>query len=129
MYIFVNAMKIQEIVNRVKKIILHYELSAATFADKIGVQRSSISHLLKGRNKPSLDFILKVIEAFPDVDLNWLLFGNGSFLEGLSENQEPSSFVPIEKNNIDPGTNTKEKEIDRIVVLYKDGTFKTYRED
>lgn len=129
MYIFVNAMKIQEIVNRVKKIILHYELSAATFADKIGVQRSSISHLLKGRNKPSLDFILKVIEAFPDVDLNWLLFGNGSFLESPSENQEPPSFVPIEKNNIDPGTNTKEKEIDRIVVLYKDGTFKTYRED
>ena len=49
------------------------------FADKIGVQRSSISHILSGRNKPSLDFILKVTNEFTDVDIYWLLNGKGSF--------------------------------------------------
>jgi transcriptional regulator with XRE-family HTH domain len=45
------------------------------FADKIGVQRSSLSHLLSGRNKPSLDFILKILDVFPDVDLYWMING------------------------------------------------------
>jgi transcriptional regulator with XRE-family HTH domain len=49
------------------------------FADKIGVQRSSLSHLLSGRNKPSLDFILKILDVFPDVDLYWMINGKGSF--------------------------------------------------
>jgi hypothetical protein len=39
------------------------------------VQRSSLSHLLSGRNKPSLDFILKIVDVFPDVDLYWILNG------------------------------------------------------
>ena len=57
----------------------HHELSASLFADKIGVQRSSISHILSGRNKPSLDFILKITTEFEDVDLQWLINGVGFF--------------------------------------------------
>jgi plasmid maintenance system antidote protein VapI len=53
----------------------YYGLNASAFADKIGVQRSSLSHLLSGRNKPSLDFILKIVDVFPDVDLYWILNG------------------------------------------------------
>ena len=60
---------------RLEKIISYYDLSAAAFADAIGVQRSSISHLLSGRNKPSLDFVLKVIQQYPEVNLYWLLNG------------------------------------------------------
>ena len=48
-------------------------LSASAFADKIEVQRSSISHILSGRNKPSLEFIQKVLTAFPKVSSDWLL--------------------------------------------------------
>jgi transcriptional regulator with XRE-family HTH domain len=55
----------------VLKLYCYYYLNASAFADKIGVQRSSLSHLLSGRNKPSLDFILKIVDVFPDVDLYW----------------------------------------------------------
>ncbi len=68
-----------EFIKRLENIIEYYNLNASSFADKIGVQRSSLSHLLSGRNKPSLDFILKIDEEFPEVDLYWLLNGIGSF--------------------------------------------------
>jgi transcriptional regulator with XRE-family HTH domain len=63
----------------------YYGLNASAFADKIGVQRSSLSHLLSGRNKPSLDFILKILDVFPDVDLYWMING-----KVVSQNSEPS---------------------------------------
>ena len=68
-----------DFIKRLEIILDYYALSASGFADKIGVQRSSLSHLLSGRNKPSLDFILKIIEIFPDVDLYWILNGVGNF--------------------------------------------------
>ena len=75
----------------------YYSLSASAFADKIDVQRSSISHLLSGRNKPSLDFILKVIEVFPDVDLYWILNGKGTFPKSEQKIEEKRS-PPILEN-------------------------------
>lgn len=68
-------------VNRLEFILHNYDYSASSFADKIGVQRSSLSHLLSGRNKPSLDFILKINEAFPELSLEWLIKGTGNYLE------------------------------------------------
>ena len=52
---------IEDFIKRLEKILDYYSLTASSFADKIGVQRSSMSHLLSGRNKPSLDFILKIL--------------------------------------------------------------------
>ena len=60
---------------RIEKIIKENSLSASQFADKIGVPRSGLSHVLKGRNKPSLDYVLKILEAFPQIDSAWLLTG------------------------------------------------------
>ncbi|WP_025124354.1 helix-turn-helix domain-containing protein [Myroides odoratimimus] len=68
-------------VNRLEFILHNYDYSASSFADKVGVQRSSLSHLLSGRNKPSLDFILKINEAFPELSLEWLIKGTGNYLE------------------------------------------------
>ncbi|TDO71235.1 helix-turn-helix protein [Flavobacterium chryseum] len=70
---------IDDFVKRLEIILDYYGLNASSFADKIGVQRSSMSHLLSGRNKPSLDFVLKILDVFPDVDLYWILNGKGSF--------------------------------------------------
>ncbi|HAE71921.1 MAG TPA: transcriptional regulator, partial [Flavobacteriaceae bacterium] len=78
-----------DFIKRLQIIIDYYQLSAATLADKIDVQRSSISHLLSGRNKPSLDFVLKLIKQFPEVNLYWLLNGLGNFPATLSENFQP----------------------------------------
>lgn len=80
-------LNIDEFVKRLEIIFDYYGLTASSFADKINVQRSSISHLLSGRNKPSLDFIMKLIETFPEVDLIWILNGTGKF---------PKSEYPIQ---------------------------------
>ena len=71
---------------RLQKIMDEYELNATNFADEIDVGRSSISHILSGRNKPSLEFVMKVIEAFPEVELYWLLNGKGTFPKKKSDN-------------------------------------------
>ena len=86
-----------DFVKRLETIFDYYGLTASSFADKINVQRSSISHLLSGRNKPSLDFILKVMESFPDVELLWLLNGKGNFPKGENSNLEKSDSSSIQK--------------------------------
>ncbi|MGB2760210.1 helix-turn-helix transcriptional regulator [Maribacter stanieri] len=108
---------------RLKTILAHKELSSAAFADLIDVQRSSISHLLNGRNKPSLEFIMKIDEAFSEVDLQWLLYGEGDFPKSENKNQIHSSN---NKNQFEHNSN--HKTLERIVMFYTDGTFKTYTE-
>src|SRR5680860_596133 len=72
-----------EFIERLEHLFQYYDLNASAFADKIQVQRSSISHLLSGRNKPSLEFVLKVVKNFPEVNLYWLLNGKEHFLRKL----------------------------------------------
>jgi transcriptional regulator with XRE-family HTH domain len=69
----------EDFIKRLEIMLEYYGLNASSFAVKIGVQRSSLSHLLSGRNKPSLDFILKIIDVFPEIDLYWVLNGRGNF--------------------------------------------------
>ena len=109
-----------EFTTRIKKVMDHHELSASLFADKIGVQRSSISHILSGRNKPSLDFILKITTEFEDVDLQWLINGVGFFPKNSvqKEGTPTPSFLATNAND--------GKKIQRIVVFYNDGTFDEY---
>jgi len=66
--------------DRITKVIEFSELTPAEFAEEIGVQRSSISHIISGRNKPSLDFITKIKTAFPQFEWNWLITGEGEML-------------------------------------------------
>lgn len=106
--------------NRIKKLMEYHQLSASLFADKIGVQRSSISHILSGRNKPSLDFIIKITAHFKDVDIQWLLNGIGSFPKKTeSVSTTPTLFSSKTQNS--------SKKINRIVVFYDDGTFEEYQ--
>lgn len=90
---------IDDFVKRLEIILDYYSLNASSFADKIGVQRSSMSHLLSGRNKPSLDFVMKILEVFPEVDLYWILVGKGNFPKSEIETlqfQENTSNLKIE---------------------------------
>ncbi|EKT3957348.1 helix-turn-helix domain-containing protein [Flavobacterium psychrophilum] len=153
---------IDDFIKRLEIILDYYGLSASGFADKVGVQRSSLSHLLSGRNKPSLDLILKINENFPEVDLYWILNGKGNFPE-LEIKTEPNiqNTTPILNSNIEENmpedfpnlfsdedqniknpvfeniknnfsntgntSNAKHNsEIERIVVFYKNGSFKNY---
>jgi len=76
LFIFVN--KYQGMQKRINRIMNDKKLSASQISAMIGVQRSSISHILSGRNKPSLDFIQKLLNAFPDLNPAWLILGKGS---------------------------------------------------
>lgn len=146
---------IEDFVKRLELLLDYYSLNASSFADKIGVQRSSLSHLLSGRNKPSLDFILKILEVYPEVDLYWILNGKGTFPasdkkqisstlnEDVAKKTEETTLfttdlfsnnkeVATPKSEIkDEPSNTiadsfPEVEIDKIVVFYTDGSFKCY---
>jgi transcriptional regulator with XRE-family HTH domain len=66
---------------RILKLIETEKISAAEFADKIGVQRSNVSHILNGRNNPGFSFIQKILETFPSINSRWLLTGEGVMYE------------------------------------------------
>lgn len=77
--------------DRISKIIEYSKLSSSEFADEIDVQRSSISHITSGRNKPSLDFLVKVKEHFPELEWEWIINGNGEMLNSDTEKSEKKS--------------------------------------
>ena len=137
----VNSAKFSE---RLQKIMEEYDLNATSFADQIEVGRSSISHILSGRNKPSLEFVMKVIDAFPEVELYWLLNGKGNFPKNekpsprteilkISETEKKSTEETIPNSSSSESAITRSnfssngKEINRIVIFYEDGTFESFQ--
>ncbi|MDA8971301.1 helix-turn-helix transcriptional regulator [Flavobacteriaceae bacterium] len=122
---------------RLQKILDFYGVTATLFSEKIAFNRSTISHLLSGRNKPSLEFVMKVLQTYPEVDLYWLLYGKGSFPTPL--NKVNTQIKATNKQNTLPGVeaensvfenmalkNSNTSAIERIILCYKDGTFKQY---
>lgn len=130
-------------IDRIKEIIKKSGLSNADFSDRIGVQKSSLSHVLSERNKPSLDFVLKILEALPEINSDWLLFGKSS----LASQKLPSDtsvsideISPIEtsiKPNLSSKNITSNHEgmiqnskssgsVDKIVIFYKNGSFEVW---
>ena len=78
---------------RINLILKSRNLNAAQFADEIGVQRSSVSHILTGRNNASLDFLLKVLTRYPEIDTDWLLTGKGVMVRSSSLSSKNISEV------------------------------------
>ena len=70
-------MEFAEMKDRIAHIIRAKNLTAAEFAVRLGIQPSNISHLLSGRNNPSLDFVKKLKETYPEYSLDWIVFGRG----------------------------------------------------
>ena len=167
--------------DRINQFLAHESISPAEFADKIGVQRSSVSHVLNGRNYPSAAFIQKMLSSYKALDPRWLLLGEGTMFEVQSvQAKEPqilqfseekralkaqsttiSGALPeVDVNKSEPIINKElpieeqllsqvktvspveavpppkgselllpepsEKEVDRIVMFYKDKTFTAY---
>ena len=82
--------------DRIEKLLAAEQLTSAKFADTIGVQRSSVSHILSGRNKPSLDFITKILETFTSINPDWLIMGKGKMYKKEENNlfEQPVSKKP-----------------------------------
>ena len=129
-----------DISNRIQELIRKNQLNAAKFADRIGVQRSNLSHVLTGRNKPGLDFIEKVLLEFPDIDANWLISGKKQLGEGAgraitNENLQTTSVgdenLPDNSERKNPSTSVQSgkesAKVDKIIVFYKDNTFEEFK--
>ena len=139
---------------RLEYLMSYYNLSPAKFAEKIGVQRSSISHIISGRNKPSYDFILKILETFTDLNAEWLLLNRGNITKDSQEKEiqkKPESKsnlfenIPVNtvksepediyksKQNKETESNavnvTKVNNVESIIVLNTNGTFKIYKSE
>ena len=82
---------------RISKVIEYSNLSPSEFADEIDVQRSSISHITSGRNKPSLEFIIKIKSRFPEILWDWLVTGEGEMLKS----ELPAASSAIEEKEQD----------------------------
>lgn len=109
----------EEISERILKLMENEELTASQMADRIGVQRSAISHLVSGRNRPSLDLVMKVLVAFPGVSSEWLLRG-----AKVSKEKQQDTF-DSEMNTAE--SNSTERTIDKVLILYSDRTVVEYR--
>jgi len=133
---------------RLKLMISRLGITQSEFADKMGIQRSSISHLLSGRNKPGFSFFEKLLETFPEINIEWFVSEKGDMLKtklkkhdeldfdspGDSlENQdvgiEENSVADIElsgQNNVDKllkKNDEKKPEIEKILIIYDNKTF------
>jgi transcriptional regulator with XRE-family HTH domain len=126
------------VISRINEILNQKKLTPSQFADAIGIQRSGMSHLLSGRNKPSLEFILKTLKAYPDIDPVWLLLGRNEDqsvtvkksvdeIPDLRNNEESDAIhepPAMEHKIIEP---EEQKRIVRIVLFYADKSFDTYQ--
>jgi transcriptional regulator with XRE-family HTH domain len=130
--------------------------SYAQFAEEIGVQPSGISHILSGRNNPSLDFVMKMLHRYPSLSAEWLLFGQGPMYKSVSQPTLFDSDIPSgqsgneeEKPDTDylpddiqepgtvqeateggqPGRNadlSTARKLTRIIMFYSDKSFTEY---
>ncbi|MDR1681093.1 MAG: helix-turn-helix domain-containing protein [Prevotellaceae bacterium] len=135
---------------RLSQFLKAEQLTAANFADQIGVQRAGVSHILSGRNKPGCDFLEKFIKRFPAVNIEWFITGKGKMykeqvmpelfgtpadiqprLSGTSEEPEPPvATTPLPPYCTKAATQlpdeAMEKNIEKVIILYSDNTFSAY---
>ena len=86
--------------DRISKILREEGMTATKFAEEIGVQASSISHIISGRNNPSTDFVIKLLERFRGINAEWLLTGKGEMYKSTITGVKP------DENNIYTGKDT-----------------------
>ncbi len=129
---------------RIQKLIGAENLTPTKFADIIGVQRSAISHILSGRNKPSFDLIQRILSKFPRVSSEWLLMGRGEMYKTTIQQRlfdvdlKPNEVKNVVKQPViqenatnisatkEPEIRVNESSIERIIIFYSDKSFKEY---
>ncbi len=105
-----HLLKLYLMKDRITQFLINENISSAEFADKIGVQRSSVSHILNGRNFPSTSFIQKMLSAYTDLNPKWLLLGEGSMFGSVEiVSKEPSLFPYSQENHTASSGNHERK--------------------
>ena len=111
---------------RIKKFIDSKGIQPGELAIMLEVQRSNISHILNGRNKPGASLIEKMLLVFPELNARWLLTGEGNMLlsfESVEQSAAPdikevAPEIPIKKNQTE-----NKRIIERVILLHNDGSF------
>lgn len=102
-------------VDRINLILKAKNLTSRQFAEEIGIQPSGMSHILSGRNRPSLDFVMKVVNRYPEIDIKWLTLGEGEMYSSnvpvkiIERRSQPDLFSAMEEESID-GNDSMEPE-------------------
>ena len=115
-------MKKKNILDRIKKIISDNNLSNSEFAEKIGIPKSSVTHLLSERNNPSLDVIIKISETFEDISADYLIFGYKNDTEPHSEPLN-ELFNNLDEENSEDSVKESNKNIKSIILIYENNKF------
>lgn len=84
---------------RIEKVMVHQNMTAGQFAAEIGVQNSTLSHILNNRNNPSLDVLKKILSRFPEISADWLILGQGSMYRQEIQSKEPTLFDSVDESN------------------------------
>lgn len=83
-----NAYTLYIMVERINLLLKAKNITARQFAEEIGIQPSGMSHIMSGRNNPSLDFVMKVVRRWPEVNINWLMLGKGEMYASVPLNAQ-----------------------------------------
>lgn len=135
---------------RIEHIMAKENMNATQFAAEIGIQTSTLSHILNGRNNPSLDVLKRILNRFRTINPDWLILGTGQMYRQISQSQQPVLFdippkiddIPTVKqeqpvvNNLAQESTIKHsagqyaknpavgnRVVTRILVFYSDNTF------
>lgn len=140
-------------IDRINMLLKAKNITVSQFTQAIKIQRSGMSHILSGRNKPSLDFVLRVLKRYPEINPSWLLLGEGEMYLSdkidvqtsmfsdknervdiehtlVEDNQSTETLSKETKKAIDTipiiGNKPQTRKIEKIIVLYSDNTFDEY---
>ena len=138
---------------RLKQFLAAENITQAQFADSINVVRASVSHVLSGRNNPSFDFIKAMMQQYPNLNIDWLMFGKGRMYKDSRQEPEPvedllfsdldieddlraPSPAPVEEKTPSIASSTtlntsienmqqsvNQRKVSKILILFDDGTY------
>lgn len=146
---FVTITKPANMVDRIRELMEHFEQSSSQFADRIEVPRAVLSHILSGRNKPSLDVIIKILAKNEKISPDWLLHGKGEMLISVAPKDASGPVAIVHENKRSGNINetlaaepekekvqnkvepkealqvaeAAEKKLKQVILVYSDNTF------
>ena len=112
----------ETVLDRIKMIIENNDLTNSEFAEIIGVPKSSISHLLSKRNKPSLDIINKISEKFDEITADYLIFGS-SISNKVQINTSEDLFSSYDIDNSKDSVKESNNKVKSIIIIYENNKF------
>ena len=120
---------------RLKQFLSAENITQAQFADNINVVRASVSHVLSGRNNPSYEFIRSIMVKYPDLNIEWLMFGKGRMYKDnilfpeFEEEQLPEQYaseespIETEATNSETQVTVSQRKVSKVIILFDDGSY------